>query len=146
MCKFLALAALITVATSAHAIGADYDIHMLNKGASGQAMVFEPAAIKIAPGDSVRFIPTDKGHSVESIQGLLPEGAQPFKGEFNETVTVTFPIAGAYAVKCAPHVGMGMVAVIVVGDAPPTNAETLKAANLPKKAKDGLIAALNSIQ
>ncbi len=34
--------------------------------------------------------------------------------------------------KCTPHVGMGMVAAIVVGDAP-ANVEKVKAVKLPKK-------------
>ncbi|MBB4952366.1 pseudoazurin [Agrobacterium vitis] len=146
MDKSLALIALITLATASPTMAADYEIHMLNKGANGQAMVFEPAALKLAPGDSVTFIPTDKGHSAETIPGLLPEGAQPFKSKINETIKVTFPTAGAYGIKCAPHIGMGMVAVIVVGDAPAANAEALQNATLPKKAKDTLLAELASLQ
>lgn len=146
MCKSLALIALITVAATAPAVAADYEIHMLNKGANGQAMVFEPASLKVAAGDTVSFIPTDKGHSAESITGLMPDGAQPFKGKINETVKVTFSTAGAYAIKCAPHVGMGMVAVVVVGDAPASNADQLKNANLPKKAKDTLLEELEAIK
>jgi hypothetical protein len=45
-----------------------------------------------------------------------------------------------------PHVGMGMVALIVVGDAP-ANLDAIKAAKLPKKARERLdadIAALGN--
>ena len=38
-----------------------------------------------------------------------------------------FDQAGIYGVKCAPHVGMGMVALVVVGDAP-VDVESIKAA------------------
>ena len=38
-------------------------------------MVFEPSFVKIAPGDTVRFVSTDKGHNAETIKGMLPEGA-----------------------------------------------------------------------
>ncbi|WP_425348725.1 pseudoazurin [Rhizobium oryziradicis] len=141
----LALIALIAVAAGTPAMAADYEIHMLNKGANGQAMVFEPAALKIAPGDTVTFIPTDKGHSAETIPGLLPTGAEPFKGKINETIKVTFPVAGAYGIKCAPHVGMGMVAVVVVGDAPAANAQAIKDAKLPPKASTTLITELDSL-
>lgn len=43
--------------------------------------------------------------------------------------------------KCTPHVGMGMVAAVVVGDAP-ANVEKVKAVKLPKKARERLDAAL----
>ncbi|MNV94417.1 Pseudoazurin precursor [compost metagenome] len=55
----------------------------------------------------------------------------------NETVKITFDVKGAYAIKCAPHMSMGMVALVVVGDAP-DNLETVKTAKLPKKARDRL--------
>lgn len=122
------------------ALAADFEVHMLNKGAEG-AMVFEPAFLKVAPGDTVTFIPTDKGHDVESIKGLIPEGATPFKGKMNETVKLTFDVAGAYPVKCTPHFGMGMVGLIVVGDAP-ANIEAVKTAKMPKKARERMDAAL----
>jgi hypothetical protein len=36
-----------------------------------------------------------------------------------------------------PHVGMGMVALVVVGDAP-ANIDAIKTAKLPKKARERL--------
>lgn len=135
----LALAATFAMA-AVPAMAADFEVHMLNKGAEG-AMVFEPAFLKVAPGDTVTFIPTDKGHDVETIKDLIPEGAEAFKGKINETVKVTFGVAGAYAVKCTPHFGMGMVGLVVVGDAP-ANIEALKAAKMPKKARERMDAAI----
>jgi pseudoazurin len=126
-----ALAAMTTAASAA-----DFEVHMLNKGKGG-AMVFEPSLVKVAKGDTVTFIPTDKGHNAETVKGLLPEGAKPFKGKINETLKVTFDVDGAYVVKCTPHVGMGMVALVVVGDAP-ANIEAIKTAKLPKKARERL--------
>ncbi|MEK1930883.1 MAG: pseudoazurin [Pararhizobium sp.] len=118
------------------ASAADFEVHMLNKGKDG-AMVFEPGGIKIAKGDSVTFIPTDKSHNAETVKDLIPEGATPFKGKMNETVKITFDAPGAYAVKCAPHVGMGMIGLIVVGDAP-ANLDAVKTAKFPKKARERL--------
>ncbi len=80
-------------------------------------MVFEPNVVKIAPGDSVHFIATDKSRNVESIEGMIPAGATPFKGEMNKDLTVTFDQPGAYGVKCKPHYGMGIVVgLVVVGE------------------------------
>lgn len=139
----LTVIAALTMA-GAPAMAADFEVHMLNKGAEG-AMVFEPAFLKVAPGDTVTFVPVDKGHDVEALKELLPEGATPFKGKINETVKVTFDIAGAYPVKCTPHFGMGMVGLVVVGDAP-ANLEAVKAAKMPKKARERMDAAIAAIK
>jgi pseudoazurin len=112
-------------------LAANFEVHMLNKGEAG-AMVFEPAFVKIAPGDTVTFIPTDKGHNAETIKDMAPEGAEPFKGAIGKEVVVTFTVPGAYGVKCQPHFAMGMVALVVVGDAP-ANLEAIKAVKMPKK-------------
>ena len=96
------------------AFAADHQVQMLNKGEKG-AMVFQPDYIEAAPGDTVTFVPTDKGHNAESIKGLIPDGAEPFKGKINQEVKVTLEKEGLYGVKCTPHYGMGMVALIKVG-------------------------------
>jgi len=120
----------------APAFAADVEVKMLNKGPDG-AMVFEPGFVKIAKGDTVTFVPTDKGHNVESIKDLVPQGATPFKSKMGETFKQTFDADGAYAIKCTPHIGMGMVGLIVVGDAP-ANLDTVRTATLPKKARERL--------
>ena len=126
------LAGALMMAAAAGAHAAEVEIKMLNKGAAG-AMVFEPAIVKIAPGDTVKFVPTDKSHNAESIPEMLPAGAEAFAGKMNEEVAVTFKENGVYGVRCKPHYGMGMVAVVVVGE--PTNMEAAAAAKHPGKAK-----------
>lgn len=111
----------ITLGGIAHA--ADHQVLMLNKGEKG-AMVFQPNLIVAAPGDTVTFVPTDKSHNAETMRDMLPEGAGPFKGKINETVTITLEKEGVYGIKCAPHYGMGMVALIVVGK--PVNLDQAK--------------------
>ena len=114
------------------ASAAEIEVRMLNQGADN-TMVFEPAVVKIAPGDKIKFIPTDKGHNVESIDGMLPAGATSFGTKNNEEVTVTFDVPGVYGVKCKLHYGMGMVALITVGD--PKNVAQAEAVSHPGKAK-----------
>jgi pseudoazurin len=82
----------------------------------------------------VHFVAKDKGHNVESVDGMIPEGATPFKGAMNKDLTVTFTQPGVYGFKCAPHYGMGMVGLIVVGDDLP-NLQKAEAVNHPGKAK-----------
>lgn len=130
----LAAVAIAGLGFAAPAWAANVEVHMLNRGADGM-YVFEPSAVKVAPGDTVTFIPTDKGHNAESIKGLLPDGAEPFKGKISKPVTVTFDTVGLYAVKCMPHVGLGMVALVEVGD-DPGNVDAIKDAKLPRKARD----------
>ncbi|OJU92152.1 pseudoazurin [Shinella sp. PSBB067] len=140
MAKSIVGAAAVILALALPAAAADFEVHMLNKGAEG-AMVFEPAFVKIAPGDTITFIPTDKGHNVETIKDMIPEGAEAFKSKMNEHYKVTFDKPGAYGVKCTPHVGMGMVGVVIVGDAP-ANLDAVKTGKLPKKARERMDAAI----
>ncbi|WP_011578727.1 MULTISPECIES: pseudoazurin [Chelativorans] len=111
---------------------ADHQVQMLNKGEKG-AMVFQPDFIVAAPGDTITFVPTDKSHDAESIKGMIPDGAEPFKGKMNEQITVAFDKEGVYGVKCTPHYGMGMVALVVVGK--PVNLDQAKAVKQTGKAK-----------
>ena len=117
------------------AFAAEHHVHMLNTGTAG-AMVFEPGLTRIAVGDTVIFTPTDKSHNAETIRGMLPEGAEMFKGTVNEEIAVTFTVPGIYGVKCAPHYPMGMVALVMVGDAPAPNLEAAKAVKHVGKAKE----------
>lgn len=138
--KILATAFAMLALAAVPAMAANFEVHMLNKGADG-AMVFEPALTRVAVGDTVTFIPTDKGHNAETIPDILPEGAEAFKGTMGKEIAVTFTVPGAYGVKCAPHFGMGMVALIVVGDAPANLGDTTTA-KLPKKAQERMAAAV----
>ena len=47
---------------------AEIEVKMLDKGTEG-VMVFEPALVKIEPGDTVKFVATNKGHNAEIHQG-----------------------------------------------------------------------------
>ena len=126
-------AAALVLATTLPTSAADHEVKMLNTGTDGEKMVFEPELLEIAVGDTVTFVPTDKGHNAEVIQGMFPEGGNEFKGKINEQFSVTFDVAGAYGYKCLPHFGMGMVGLIVVGDDPANLADITEATG-PAKA------------
>lgn len=110
----------------------NFDVRMLNKGAEG-AMVFEPAFVKAAVGDTITFLSTDKGHNAEAIAGMLPEGVQAFKSGMGEDYVLTLTAEGLYGVKCTPHYAMGMVALIQAGA--PVNLEAAAAVTQKGKAK-----------
>jgi pseudoazurin len=132
MRKAMSLAAFAILMSTSMALAAEVEVKMLNKGAEG-LMVFEPALVRIEPGDTVKFVASDKSHNAETIKGMLPEGATPFAGKMNEDVVVTFDKPGAYGVKCMPHYAMGMVALVVVGK--PDNLDAAKALPQSGKAK-----------
>ncbi len=108
--------ALTAALAAGAATAATHEVQMLNRSAEGEVFVFEPAFLHIEPGDTVKFLATDKGHNAASIDGAIPEGAEPFEGKINEEIEVTFESEGAYAYKCTPHYTTGMVGLILVGD------------------------------
>jgi pseudoazurin len=114
MSKFLSVAVLLALMSAAPARAADHQVLMLNQGKDG-AMVFEPGYLKVAVGDTVKFIAKDKTHNAESIS--VPAGAAPFKGQIDEEIVVRIEQEGVYLYQCAPHAVMAMVGVIQAGSA-----------------------------
>lgn len=103
-----------------------HTVEMLNKDPEDakQRMVFKPAFLVVKPGDTVQFVSADKGHNSEIIDDMIPEGAEGWKGRINDDVAVTLETPGFYGYKCTPHVGTGMVGLIVVeGDGMMDNLE-----------------------
>ncbi|MEL6647952.1 MAG: pseudoazurin [Pseudomonadota bacterium] len=101
-------------------------VEMLNKDPEDpkQRMVFKPAFLVVKPGDTVQFVSADKGHNSEIIDDMIPEGAEGWKGRINDDIEVTLETPGFYGYKCTPHVGTGMVGLIVVeGDGMMDNLE-----------------------
>ncbi|PYB69312.1 pseudoazurin [Pseudomonas sp. LB-090624] len=118
-----------------------HEVKMLNRGSDG-AMVYEPDHLRIAPGDSVRFLPTQSGHNAASMAGLLPAGATAFKSKLNQPFEQTFSVPGVYGIQCIPHLAMGMVMVIRVGDAPAAQIP----ASLPPRAKARMALQLQKLE
>ena len=91
-------------------------------------MIFSPRLLKVQVGDEVSFIPTDKGHNSEIIKGMLPAGAEKWRGKINKQVDVVFDVPGFYGYQCKPHANMGMIGLIVVeGDSMLDNLEEARA-------------------
>src|SRR5688572_7161513 len=115
------------------AAAANHEVRMLSSSPNG-AMVFQPALVRVAPGDTVTFVPTHPTHNAETIPGIVPAGAAAFRGRMNQPVRVTFDRAGVYGFKCAPHFGMGMVGLVVVGNGS-SNLAAARQASLPGRAR-----------
>lgn len=83
---------------------------------NAEARIFKPAIIYIAPGDTVKF---NNMTSHNAVSYLMPEGGTPFgeKGKLpGGSFSVTPDKEGIWGYACEPHIGFGMVGIIVVGD------------------------------
>lgn len=95
------------------AFAAEHTVKMLNNGDGGM-MIFEPAVLKVAVGDTVNFVATDMAHN--SVSVFTPPGATPWKGAMSRDISVTLDTPGVYIYECTPHKMMAMVGVIQVTD------------------------------
>ncbi len=66
-------------------------------------------------GDTVEWLPKNKGHNVEFLAGPNMNSL-PKKSELNAFYSVTFRLPGVYLYHCTPHGNMGMLGLIVVGN------------------------------
>lgn len=137
MVKVTLTTLILLLASTAFAGAADFEVDMVNKAADGTMMAFDPPLTKVAVGDTVTFVAKDKAHDAQSIPGMLPDGATAINGEMGQDVKVTFTVPGVYGIRCVPHYGLGMVALVVVGDHP-ANLDAAKAASVPPLAKKRL--------
>ena len=110
--------------------GSEHTIKMLNSGEGGQ-MIFEPAVIKVSKGDTIHFKASDMSHNSASIDGMVPDGANPWSGQMNMDISITLDTEGIYVYQCDPHLMMAMIGVIQVGE--PTNIDQIKDASTALK-------------
>ena len=129
--KTLILAALAAL-TAAPGIAAESTVEMLNSK-NGENLVFSEKFTKVTKGDTVTFKATKPGHNAEFIPGGFPPGAEELHGQVGKDVAYTFIVPGIYLVRCAPHYGMGMVAVIEVDAL--SNLDQIKKVYLPGKVR-----------
>ena len=113
------------------ALSQDHVVKMLNAGKEGM-MVFEPAFLSIKKGDTVKFVATDVAHNSSSVEGMIPEGAEPWVGAMNQDIEVTLTEEGVYVYQCTPHNMMAMIGVIKVESASNINSIRAKAESYKK--------------
>ncbi|MEM0948295.1 MAG: pseudoazurin [Pseudomonadota bacterium] len=111
-----------------------HEVEMLNRDRdTRESMIFKPAVLRVKPGDTVRFVATDKGHNSESSKDMLPEGAEAWAGKIGEEIEITFEVEGAYGYNCRPHQTVGMVGLILCGEV--NNLDALKEVRQRGKAR-----------
>lgn len=129
--KKLLLAALVMFSGGVSA--ANHEVKMLDNGKDG-SMVFEPAYIKAEKGDTVTFVPSTKGHWVQSR--AIPEGAAKFLSKEDEEFVLTLDHEGLYFYICPPHRAMNMAGLIQVGEAVNKEAVEKEVEKIEKRATE----------
>jgi pseudoazurin len=105
----------LLAAMATPALAEDTTVEMLNNRDDGAKMVYSEDITRIDVGDTITWVPTQKGHNVEFIAG--PDGWKaPKKSKLSKEVAITFDTPGVYLYQCTPHKTMGMIAIVVVGD------------------------------
>lgn len=101
------LAAAVASASWAVAMGSavaeEVVVEMLNRTPDGGRFAYAPAIVRIEPGDTVVFRPTTRGHNAVSIDGMVPDGADPIAVGYNQEVSVTFDAPGLYGFMHTPR-------------------------------------------
>lgn len=114
-----------------------FEIKMLARdpGDPTKRMLFTPDVLKVQPGSTITFTPTNPGHNAQSTPGMIPTGAEPFRFGIGRAGSVTLTQPGFYGYHCLPHRGMGMVGLIIVeGPGMRDNLAAAKAVRQPGKA------------
>ena len=105
---------------------------------------FSIEVANIGVGDTVEWLPKNKGHNVEFLAG--PDMADlPPKSNMNEFHSVRFEKQGVYLYGCTPHLNMGMLGLIVVGN-DLRNIDEIGNTNLPNVAKSVLMSLIRDAQ
>jgi pseudoazurin len=133
----IATAALALFAAQA-ASAAEVVVEMLNRDkAANMSNVYKPGLVRINKGDTVKWVATNPGHNVAFVQGGVPAGVAPFTSGFAKEIKYKFEKPGLYLYKCTPHLGLGMVGLVLVGN-DKSNLAAVKAAYVPPLAKKRL--------
>ena len=128
--RYSALIAALLMSTPAFA--ADMTIEMLNKDAEGNRQVFSEEVARIDVGDTITWVPTNKGHNIEMVAS--PNNMK-LRSKNNKEVQITFEDPGIYYYWCTPHKGMGMIGLVVVGGDTSNKEQIAKAKAMGKSKK-----------
>ena len=133
-----AAAATLPAALSAesHAEPKTVVIEMLNVDPDSKRdrQVFKPAVVHVNVGDTVKFVSTDRGHNTQVDEDMMPDGGDMWESKINEDIEFVVETEGAYGYYCKPHRSVGMVGLLLVGDAA-ASLEELKDVRQRGKAK-----------
>ena len=70
---------------------------------------------RIAVGDTIEWLPKNEEHNVEFLAGPKMHSL-PKKSGINQVHSIIFKVPGIYLYGCTPHMNMGMLGLIIVGN------------------------------
>ena len=96
---------------------------IFSKGASAETVQIEFTkfdtysieVVHIDVGDTVEWLPESVGHNVEFIAGPNMN-ALPKSSKMDDLHSVVFKMPGIYLYGCTPHLNMGMLGLVIVGN------------------------------
>lgn len=131
-CGFVTKLSLLCVLLCALPLQAkEWTVQMLNYSNS-ESMLFEPMVIQAQVGDRVTFVPAHSGHYAQSF--ITPDGTSRWQTDMDKTATITLQNEGIHIYYCPPHLMMGMVGMIQVGEATNLDKVAEKISRLKAKA------------
>lgn len=120
--RILAVAVAAAIPLIGSAWAGETRIESFNR-AGDRRFVYAPALVRVQPGDSVVFVPTDKGHNTVSIDGMLQDRAQlamqggthlaPLAGRRQHHLTAA---AAAYLLTIAVHALLNHDPMTAIGE------------------------------
>lgn len=91
----------------------EHVIEMRNQSGT-ESMVFVPAFVEAAVGDTILFKTTQgSGHHAETV--LVPKPAKNWHTKIDRETRINITTEGLYLYICEPHLPMGMVGIVQVG-------------------------------
>ena len=96
---------------------------IFSKGASAETVEIEFTkfdtysieVVHIDVGDTIEWLPESVGHNVEFIAGPNMN-ALPKSSKMDDLHSVVFKMPGIYLYGCSPHLNMGMLGLVIVGN------------------------------
>lgn len=85
---------------------------------------FQPMVLFVNPGDTVTWT-NMAGHDTAAVEGMIPEGVEAWHSKMGDQFSLAFTETGAYIYKCTPHVSLGMLGAIIVGEGQPSNLDQI---------------------
>jgi pseudoazurin len=85
---------------------------------------FQPMVLFVNLGDTVTWT-NMTGHDTAAVEGMIPEGVEAWHSKMGDQFSLKFTETGAYVYKCTPHVSLGMLGAIIVGEGQPSNLDQI---------------------
>ena len=130
----------LMVLSPMHPVTNAAEVHEINQVIDLNAMTpegiyrFIPNYLWIEPGDTVSFLNSVGDHTVTSVKGMWPDGAEMVDIAHQKIASVTLETPGLYVFRCKVHGRHGMYAMVIVGS-PESNLDKVEYINIGKRGR-----------